>query len=162
MCLSRGRHVACTSGCMSIEKVLLVSPARLTRNIQERRREAAPAAVDVPGLEAELRKNVEGEVRFDEGTKGLYAEDASNYRHIPVGVVVPRSKQDVVEAIAACRRFGAPVTQIKDKESRVELEGPAGVRIVAGLFGGLEPTSPVASIRLEGPGPRPPPPKDLF
>ena len=60
------------------------------------------------------------------------------------------------------RRFGAPVTQIKDKESRVGLNGPAGVRIVAGLFGGLEPTSPVASIRLEGPGPRPPPPKDLF
>jgi hypothetical protein len=60
------------------------------------------------------------------------------------------------------RRFGAPVTQFKSKESRVELDGPAGVRIVAGLLGGLAPTSPVAWIRLEGPGPRPPPPKDLF
>jgi hypothetical protein len=60
------------------------------------------------------------------------------------------------------RRFGAPVTQVKDKESRVEFDGPAGVRIVAGLLGGLTPTSPVAWIRLEGPGPRPPPPKDLF
>jgi hypothetical protein len=60
------------------------------------------------------------------------------------------------------RRFGAPVAQVKDKESRVEFDGPAGVRIVAGLLGGMSPTSPVAWIRLEGPGPRPPPPKDLF
>lgn len=60
------------------------------------------------------------------------------------------------------RRFGASVTQFHSKESRVEFDGPAGVRIVAGLLGGLAPTSPVAWIRLDGPGPRPPPPKDLF
>ena len=74
-----------------MDKVPLVSAERLTKNLHERRREAAPAIVDVGGLEADLRKNVEGEVRFDDGAKGLYAEDASNYRQIPLGVVIPRS-----------------------------------------------------------------------
>jgi hypothetical protein len=60
------------------------------------------------------------------------------------------------------RRFGSPTTQVKAKESRVEFDGPSNTRVVAGLLGGLAPTSKVAWIRLEGPGPRPPPPKDLF
>ena len=60
------------------------------------------------------------------------------------------------------RRFGSPTTQVKAKESRVEFDGPSSMRVVAGLLGGLAPTSKVAWIRLEGPGPRPPPPKDLF
>lgn len=89
--------------------VPLVRAERLTKKRRAPQREAAPAAVDVGGLEAELRKNLEGEVRFDDGAKGLYAEDASNYRHIPIGLVIPRSREDVVQTIAACRRFGAPV-----------------------------------------------------
>ena len=52
--------------------------------------------VDVAGLEAELRKKIAGEVRFDASTKAMYAADASNYRQVPVGVVIPRSKEDVV------------------------------------------------------------------
>lgn len=60
------------------------------------------------------------------------------------------------------RRFGSPTTQVKAKESRVEFDGPSSTRIVAGLLGGLTPTSKVAWIRVEGPGPRPAPPKDLF
>ena len=65
--------------------------------------------VDVAALEAELRKNVSGEVRFDTSTKAMYASDASNYRQVPIGVVIPRSKEDVVQAVAAARKFGAPV-----------------------------------------------------
>jgi Fe-S oxidoreductase len=94
---------------MSMDKLPLVRAERLTKNLPERRRGAIPAVIDVRGLEADLRKNVEGEVRFDDGTKGLYAEDASNYRQIPLGVVIPRSREDVVQTIAACRRRGAPV-----------------------------------------------------
>ena len=48
-------------------------------------------------------------MRFDAGSRALYATDASNYRQIPIGVVVPRSVDDVVETVAACRRHGAPV-----------------------------------------------------
>src|SRR5215469_16849044 len=65
--------------------------------------------VDVAGLEAELRKNIDGEVRFDAGTKAMYATDASNYRQVPIGVVIPRSKEDVVQAVSAARKFGAPL-----------------------------------------------------
>ncbi|MGA8876346.1 MAG: FAD-binding protein, partial [Candidatus Korobacteraceae bacterium] len=70
-------------------------------------RSAAP--IDVDGLEAELRRNVRGEVRFDAGSKAMYAVDASNYRQVPIGVVIPRSKEDVVQTVAACRRFGSPL-----------------------------------------------------
>ena len=63
----------------------------------------------LPALEAELRSNVEGEVRFDAGSKAMYAVDASNYRQVPIGVVVPKTKEDVVQTVAACRKFGAPV-----------------------------------------------------
>src|SRR5207245_11362634 len=65
--------------------------------------------VDAAAVEAELRRLVSGEVRFDAGSKALYATDGSNYRQVPIGVVIPKSKQDVIETIAACRKFGAPL-----------------------------------------------------
>ena len=64
---------------------------------------------DVEGLAAALREGIRGEVRFDTGSRALYATDGSNYRQIPIGVVMPRDKQDVIQTVAACRRFGAPV-----------------------------------------------------
>src|SRR5258706_1880402 len=60
-------------------------------------------------LEAELKRSVRGEVRFDRGSRALYATDGSNYRQIPIGLVVPRDAEDVVAAVAGCRKFGAPV-----------------------------------------------------
>jgi FAD/FMN-containing dehydrogenase/Fe-S oxidoreductase len=60
-------------------------------------------------LESELKRTVRGEVRFDRGSRALYATDASNYRQIPIGLVVPRDQEDVVAAVTACRKFGAPV-----------------------------------------------------
>jgi FAD/FMN-containing dehydrogenase len=60
-------------------------------------------------LESELKRTVQGEVRFDRGSRALYATDGSNYRQIPIGLVVPRDEQDLVAAVAACRKFGAPV-----------------------------------------------------
>jgi FAD/FMN-containing dehydrogenase/Fe-S oxidoreductase len=66
--------------------------------------------VESRALEAELRRRVRGEVRFDDGSRALYSTDGSNYRQVPIGVVVPRTPQDVVEAVAAAREFGAPIT----------------------------------------------------
>src|SRR6266446_3228450 len=60
-------------------------------------------------LEKELKRAVRGEVRFDRGSRALYASDASNYRQIPIGLVVPRDQDDVIAAVAACRKYGAPV-----------------------------------------------------
>ena len=61
------------------------------------------------GLEHALKHAVRGEVRFDSGSRALYATDASNYRQVPIGLVVPRDAEDVASALAVCRRFGAPV-----------------------------------------------------
>ncbi|HEX8908014.1 MAG TPA: FAD-binding and (Fe-S)-binding domain-containing protein, partial [Anaeromyxobacteraceae bacterium] len=60
-------------------------------------------------LAADLRRRVEAEVRFDAGSRALYATDGSNYRQVPIGVVVPRTIDEVPEIVAACRRHGAPV-----------------------------------------------------
>ncbi|MBV9948644.1 MAG: FAD-binding oxidoreductase, partial [Myxococcales bacterium] len=71
---------------------------------------AAPAvAVDPTKLERALRAAVRGEVRFDSGSRGMYAHDASNYRRVPIAVVVPETNDDVVAAVAVCRAFGVPV-----------------------------------------------------
>src|SRR6185437_12644406 len=73
------------------------------------RRRDCLGAVNASAIEPALRKAVRGEVRFDAGSRALYATDASNYRQVPIGLVVPRDAEDVVAALAVCREFGAPV-----------------------------------------------------
>ncbi|MFJ7219060.1 FAD-binding and (Fe-S)-binding domain-containing protein [Amycolatopsis sp. NPDC098790] len=65
--------------------------------------------LDAGALAAALRERVAGEVRFDRGTRAAYSTDASNFRQVPIGVVVPKTPEDAVAAIAAAREFGAPV-----------------------------------------------------
>ena len=60
-------------------------------------------------LAQELSGAVEGETRFDDGSRALYANDASIYRQVPLGVILPRHAEDVASALAICRRHGAPV-----------------------------------------------------
>src|ERR1039458_4167785 len=60
-------------------------------------------------LETILKKTLRGDVRFDLGSRALYATDSSNYRQLPVGVVLPRDAADVEAALAACRATGAAV-----------------------------------------------------
>lgn len=67
------------------------------------------ADVPVDRLEAALRAETDAEVRFDAGSRGAYATDGSNYRQVPLGVVVPRSVEDGARAVEVCARFGAPV-----------------------------------------------------
>src|SRR5262249_3094497 len=50
-----------------------------------------------------------GEVRFDNGSRALYATDGSNYRQVPIGIVIPRDNDDVIATVAACRDHGAPL-----------------------------------------------------
>jgi len=69
----------------------------------------APFAVDVKALEADLRAAIEGEVRFEAGDRALWATDASNYRQIPIGVVLPKNVEDGIRAIEIARRHRAPV-----------------------------------------------------
>src|SRR2546423_12155419 len=65
--------------------------------------------VDADALASALDERVDGEVRFDRGTRAAYSTDASNFRQAPIGVVVPRTPADAVAAIAVAREFGAPV-----------------------------------------------------
>ena len=82
--------------------VRLIRPENVITNT--RRREA-----DADRLAADLRRVVRGEVRFDAGSRALYATDGSNYRQPPIGVVIPRDSEDVVAALAVCRAYGAPI-----------------------------------------------------
>src|SRR4051812_14199777 len=70
---------------------------------------ARERAVDARRLERALRRRISGEVRFDAGSRALYATDASNYRQVPIGVVIPRGVDDVIAAVACARDFGAPI-----------------------------------------------------
>jgi FAD/FMN-containing dehydrogenase/Fe-S oxidoreductase len=58
---------------------------------------------------AALRHRVDGEVRFDDGSRAAYSTDASNFRQVPIGVVVPRSIEAAVEAVAVCREHDLPI-----------------------------------------------------
>ena len=72
----------------------------------------ARAADKFPGaaeLEAQLRRKVRGEVRFDAASRAAYSTDASNYRHIPIGLVIPLDEEDTIAAVAVCRAFDAPI-----------------------------------------------------
>src|SRR5579862_8901382 len=87
---------------MSASRVPLVAPEALKESWRSRLQD-----VDAGALEDSLRRAVTGEVRFDAGSRALYATDGSNYRQVPIGVVIPKSRQDVIETISICRRFGA-------------------------------------------------------
>ncbi|HEV8631309.1 MAG TPA: FAD-binding oxidoreductase, partial [Thermoanaerobaculia bacterium] len=64
---------------------------------------------DARELAARLRRAVAGEVRFDAQAQAMYAVDASNYRQVPIGVVLPRTLDDVIATVELCREAGAPL-----------------------------------------------------
>jgi FAD/FMN-containing dehydrogenase len=76
-------------------------------------RPAESPAWSRPGQPVELadalRRQVRGEVRFDAGARALYATDLSIYRQPPIGVVIPRTIEDVVVTVAECRARGVPI-----------------------------------------------------
>ena len=89
---------------MSASRVPLVASGELKQSWRNRSQ-----SVDAAALEKSLRQVISGEVRFDAGSRALYATDGSNYRQVPIGVVIPKSKEDVIATVAACRTFGAPL-----------------------------------------------------
>ena len=78
-------------------------------NFAELARAAKSAVVDASGLASALTRHVRGDVRFDDGTRALYATDGSNYRQIPIGIVLPRNADDVIATISIAREYGAPI-----------------------------------------------------
>ncbi len=78
-------------------------------------------------LRRALTERIAGEVRFDPVTRALYATDASVYEIQPVGVVIPRTRDDVIQTIALCADAGCPITMRGGGTSQ------AGQAIGAGL-----------------------------
>jgi FAD/FMN-containing dehydrogenase/Fe-S oxidoreductase len=102
-------------------------------------------------LEAQLKATIRGEARFDMGSRALYAADASNYRQLPIGVVVPRDAADVEAALAACRATGAAVLP---RGAGTSLSGQcANVAVVfdyskyMNRLGALDPAGKLATVQ---------------
>src|SRR4029077_1880653 len=86
----------------------ILSPEQ-TNSFVERAQSSKSAQVDQRALESDLRSRIAGEVRFDSSSRALYATDGSSYRQVPIGVVIPRSYDDVIATLATCREHSAPV-----------------------------------------------------
>jgi FAD/FMN-containing dehydrogenase/Fe-S oxidoreductase len=61
-------------------------------------------------LAADLRAHIRGEVQFSAGDRALYSTDSSNYRQVPIGVVLPLDTDDLVETVRVCSDHRAPIT----------------------------------------------------
>jgi FAD/FMN-containing dehydrogenase/ferredoxin len=73
--------------------------------------EMAPfAAVRRDSLVRYLTRQIAGEVRFDETSRRLYATDASLYQVEPLGVVVPKTRDDLAAAVQIAAELGVPIT----------------------------------------------------
>src|SRR5258708_24073320 len=72
--------------------------------------QAARPSIDRDTLRHELASQIAGEVRFDALSRALYATDASVYQIAPLGVVVPKSRADIVRTMEICRRFACSIT----------------------------------------------------
>src|SRR5207253_8719411 len=79
---------------------------RMSDNFSELARAAKSAPVDAAGLAADLRRNVRGEVRLDDGTRVLLPTDGSNYLHVPIGVDLPRDADAVIATSSLAREHG--------------------------------------------------------
>jgi FAD/FMN-containing dehydrogenase/Fe-S oxidoreductase len=69
----------------------------------------SPVPGDLADAIASLRERVDGEVRFDDGSRATYSTDASNFRQVPIGVVLPRTIDAAVEAVAVCHEHDLPI-----------------------------------------------------
>ncbi|HEU4566459.1 MAG TPA: FAD-binding and (Fe-S)-binding domain-containing protein, partial [Marmoricola sp.] len=69
----------------------------------------ATTAATLGAVVDQLRARVDGEVRFDAGSRAAYSTDASNFRQVPLGVVVPRTIEAAVETVAICHEAGLPI-----------------------------------------------------
>jgi FAD/FMN-containing dehydrogenase/Fe-S oxidoreductase len=94
-----------------LERIRGNGKAQVPRRVDTRFRGgmAGIEEIDRRALADALRREVEGDVRFDAQYRAMYATDASNYRQPPIGVVIPRSLDDVVAVHRVCHEFEAPI-----------------------------------------------------
>jgi len=91
--------------------------------------EAPAGAVAAEPLRAALAAQISGEVRFDRISQALYSTDASVYQILPLGVVIPKTREDVVRTVDLCRRFGVSLTARGGGTSQAGQAIGAGVQL---------------------------------
>ncbi len=93
--------------------------------------QTAPAPPGDPRSDcgASLAAHISGEVRFDALSRALYATDASVYQISPLGVVVPKSRADILHTLEICRRFGCPITMRGGGTSQAGQSIGSGIQI---------------------------------
>jgi FAD/FMN-containing dehydrogenase/Fe-S oxidoreductase len=84
---------------------------------------------NVEELKRRLEEKIEGEVRFDKISRALYSTDASVYLIEPLGVVVAKTREDIIQALAICRNFRCPVTMRGGGTSQAGQAIGAGIQI---------------------------------
>jgi FAD/FMN-containing dehydrogenase/Fe-S oxidoreductase len=104
-------------------------------------------------LESRLNAVIRGEVLFDLSSRALYAADASNYRQLPIGVILPRNAEDVEAGLSACRAVGAAVLP---RGGGTSLAGNCtNVAVVfdfSRYMNGLSSIDPIAKLAVVQPG----------
>ncbi len=93
------------------------------------RMQTSPAGIDSDALRQDLASQMQGEVRFDSLSRALYATDASVYQIYPLGVVVPKSRADILHTLEVCRRRGCSITMRGGGTSQAGQSIGAGVQI---------------------------------
>jgi FAD/FMN-containing dehydrogenase len=93
-----------------------------------------PSAIDREALRRDLASQVSGEVRFDALSRALYATDASVYEIAPLGVVIPKSRADILASLEICRRFGCSITMRGGGTSQAGQAIGQGVQIDTSKF----------------------------
>jgi FAD/FMN-containing dehydrogenase/Fe-S oxidoreductase len=86
---------------MSVPTVVMSAPTRTGADLRH---------LNVAGLRRALATEISGELRFDKVSRALYSTDASVYQIEPVGVAVPRSRNDLIRIVAICAEFRCPIT----------------------------------------------------
>lgn len=108
---------------------------------------------DWSALQRDLQERLGTAVRFDDGHRAVYASDASNYRQVPIGVVVPRSLEDFASGVDICRRHGAPVlTRGAGTSMSGQTVNVAVVFDLSAFCNGILELDPVAGTALVEPG----------
>jgi FAD/FMN-containing dehydrogenase/Fe-S oxidoreductase len=72
--------------------------------------QANASLVDAEALRRELQSSLEGEIRFDVASRALYSTDASVYQIRPLGVAIPKTREDIVRIVQICAKHRCPVT----------------------------------------------------
>jgi FAD/FMN-containing dehydrogenase/Fe-S oxidoreductase len=70
---------------------------------------ALPDEAALEALRRDLLDRVDGEVRFDDGSRAAYSTDGSNFRQVPLGVVLPRTVEAAADAVTVCRDHRVPL-----------------------------------------------------